>query len=156
MGRKKKDYKREVLPDPRYKDRIATKVINALMLDGKKSKAETILYEALDAAEKQLNKTGIDVLHEALDAVKPQVEVRSRRVGGATYQVPVDVRPERQQALSIRWLVGYARKRGERTMADKLKAELLEAIAGRGGAFKKKEDVHRMAEANRAFAHYRW
>lgn len=156
MGRKKKDYSREVIPDPRYKDKVATKVINALMVDGKKSKAETILYEALDAAEKQLSKTGIDVLHEALDAVKPQVEVRSRRVGGATYQVPVDVRGERQQALSIRWIVNYARKRGERTMAEKLKNELMDAIAGRGGSFKKKEDVHRMAEANRAFAHYRW
>ena len=156
MGRKQKDYKRHIQPDPRFKDRVAAKFINNLMYDGKKGLSERLLYDALDAAESETGKPALDVLHEAVEAVKPSVEVRSRRVGGATYQVPVEVRLERQQALAVRWLVLYARQRGERTMSDKLKAEFLDAAAGRGGAFKKKEDIHRMAEANRAFAHYRW
>ena len=156
MSRKNKDYKREIIPDPRFGDRIAAKFINSLMLDGKKSTAEKILYDALDEAEKTAGKPGIDILHDVISACQPDVEVRSRRVGGATYQVPVEVRVERQQALSIRWIVGAAKKRGERGMAARLKSEFLDALQGRGGAFKKKEDVHRMAEANRAFAHYRW
>ena len=156
MARKKREYKREFLVDSRYKDRTAAKFINNMMYDGKKSVAEIILYEALDEAEKVAGKPGLAVLHEALDAIKPNVEVRSRRVGGATYQVPGDVRPERQEALSIRWLLTAARERAERSMSARLKAELLDALQGRGNAFKKKEDVHRMAEANRAFAHYRW
>jgi small subunit ribosomal protein S7 len=144
------------MPDPRYGDRMVTKFANCLMSDGKKSVAEGIIYGALDKIQKKTKSDPLKVFHEALQNVKPHIEVRSRRVGGATYQVPVEVRPERAQALAIRWLVTIARARPEATMVDRLSAELLDAAANRGSAVKKREDTHRMAEANRAFSHYRW
>ncbi len=147
---------REVLPDPIYNSKVVTKFINKLMWDGKKSVAEKIMYEALDIIEKKVDKKGIEVFNEAIENVKPLLEVKSRRVGGATYQVPVEVRPVRQQSLAIRWLVDAARKRNERTMAQRLANELIDAANKRGAAFKKKEDTYKMAEANKAFAHYRW
>lgn len=156
MSRRKRDYTREVIPDPRFKDILATKFINSLMVDGKKSTAEAIFYSALVNIEEKLGRSGLEAFREAVESIKPRLEVRSRRVGGATYQVPVDVRPVRQQALSIRWLIDAARKRSEKTMQERLQNELLDALSAKGGAYKKKEDVHRMAEANRAFAHYRW
>jgi len=155
MSRRRQAKKREVLPDVKYGDIVITKFINRLMLDGKKSVAEKILYQAFDRIA-QSNKDPIEVFREAMGNVRPAVEVRSRRVGGATYQVPVEVRADRAQALAIRWLVEAARKRGELTMVLRLAAELLDAAASRGTSFKKREDTHRMAEANRAFAHYRW
>jgi small subunit ribosomal protein S7 len=156
MSRRHRAEKREVLPDAKFGDRILTKFMNNLMYDGKKSAAEKIIYGAMDRVEGKLKRSPIEVFHEALDNIKPSVEVRSRRVGGATYQVPVEVRTERQQALAIRWLIDSARKRGEHTMKERLAGELMDAVNGRGQAVKKREDTHRMADANRAFSHYRW
>ncbi len=150
--RRRKAPVREVLGDPIYNNKVVTKFINKMMLDGKKSVSEKIIYAAFDKIEEK----GIEVFEKALERVKPLVEVRSRRVGGATYQVPVEVRPARQQSLSIRWLLEATRKRNERTMIERLASELVDAANERGAAFKKKEDVHKMAEANKAFAHYRW
>ena len=156
MSRRHSAEKREVNPDPKFGDLILTKFMNAIMYDGKKSIAETIVYSALDQVEKKAKSEPVAIFHQALGNVAPHVEVRSRRVGGATYQVPVDVRPERRQALAIRWLITAARGRNETTMVDRLSGELLDASNNRGSAVKKREDTHRMAEANRAFAHYRW
>jgi small subunit ribosomal protein S7 len=156
MSRRHAAEKREVLPDAKYGDIVLTKFMNCLMLDGKKSNAEAIVYGALDRVEKKLGQDALAVFHTALDNVKPSLEVRSRRVGGATYQVPVEVRTDRRQALAIRWLIDHARKRGETTMVDRLSGELLDAANNRGAAVKKREDTHRMAEANKAFSHYRW
>ena len=156
MSRRHAAEKREVLPDAKYGDRVLTKFMNNLMVDGKKSVAERIVYSALDRVQGKLKREPIEVFHEALDNVKPSVEVRSRRVGGATYQVPVEVRPERRQALAIRWLIESSRKRGEHTMEERLSSELMDAANNRGTAVKKREDTHRMAEANKAFSHYRW
>ena len=147
---------REVMPDPIYGSKVVTKFINGIMLDGKKSVAETVMYSALKIAEEKTGKKGIEIFEEAIENVKPLMEVKSRRVGGATYQVPIEVRPVRQQALAIRWIIDAARKRNERTMAQRLANELIEASEKRGAAFKKKEDTYKMAEANKAFAHYRW
>ncbi len=147
---------REVMPDPIYNSKVVTKFINGIMLDGKKSVAETVMYSALKIAEEKTGKKGIEIFNEAIENVKPLMEVKSRRVGGATYQVPIEVRPVRQQALAIRWIIDAARKRNERTMAARLANELMEAAEKRGAAYKKKEDTYKMAEANKAFAHYRW
>jgi len=155
--RRRKAPVREVLPDPIYNNKVITKFINALMYDGKKSVATNVFYGALELAEKRSGSLkGIEIFNNAMDNVKPVMEVKSRRVGGATYQVPVEVRPARQQALALRWLVSYARKRSERTMIEKLANELLDAANSKGSTFKKKEDTYKMAEANKAFAHYRW
>jgi len=148
--------RREVLPDPIYNNKVVTKLINKVMLSGKKGAAQRIVYGAFDIIKEKTGRDPIEVFEEALNNVMPVLEVRARRVGGATYQVPIEVRPERRQTLGIRWLVGYARLRGERTMRERLAAEILDAVNSMGGAFKKKEDTHKMAEANRAFAHYRW
>ena len=156
MSRRHSAEKREVLPDPRYGYQVLTKFMNSLMYDGKKSAAEKIIYGAFERIEKRSGQDPLKVFHEALDNVKPALEVRSRRVGGATYQVPVEVRFERAQALAIRWLIDSSRKRSETTMTDRLSSELMDAAGNRGGAVKKREDTHRMAEANRAFSHYRW
>ncbi len=156
MSRRHRAEKREINPDPKFSDLVVTKFMNAVMLDGKKSAAERIVYGALDQVEAKTKQDPLGLFHQALDNVAPHVEVRSRRVGGATYQVPVDVRPERRQALAIRWLINAARARNETTMVDRLSGELLDAANSRGSAVKKREDTHRMAEANRAFAHYRW
>jgi len=154
--RRRKAPVREVLGDPLYSNKVLTKFINKLMYDGKKSVAEKIIYAAIEKMDAKSEEKGIDLFEKAIENVKPQVEVKSRRVGGATYQVPVEVRTVRQQSLSIKWIIDAARKRNERTMVDKLANELLDAANQRGAAFKKKEDVHKMAEANKAFAHYRW
>jgi small subunit ribosomal protein S7 len=156
MSRRHAAEKREVQPDAKYGDIVLTKFMNCLMLDGKKSVAEAIVYGALEKMAKKGGGDPIALFHTALDNVKPSLEVRSRRVGGATYQVPVEVRTDRRQALAIRWLIDNARKRGETTMVDRLSGELLDASANRGAAVKKREDTHRMAEANKAFSHYRW
>ncbi|RIK85993.1 MAG: 30S ribosomal protein S7 [Hyphomicrobiales bacterium] len=156
MSRRHRAEKREINPDPKFGDLVVTKFMNAIMLHGKKSTAETIVYGALDQVQAKTKQEPVAVFHQALDNVAPHIEVRSRRVGGATYQVPVDVRPERRQALAIRWLIAAARKRNETTMVDRLSGELLDAANNRGTAVKKREDTHKMAEANRAFAHYRW
>ena len=157
MSRRHRAEKREVLPDPKFGDLVLSKFMNALMYDGKKSAAEAIVYGALDVVKRRVPNTDpLRVFHEAMENVKPAVEVRSRRVGGATYQVPVEVRAERRQALAIRWLIDASRKRGEHTMRDRLSNELLDAANNRGSAVKKREDTHKMAEANRAFSHYRW
>ena len=156
MSRRHKAEKREINPDPKFGDLVVTKFMNAVMYDGKKSVAETIVYGALDQVQSKTKQEPVTVFHQALDNVAPHVEVRSRRVGGATYQVPVDVRPERRQALAIRWLIAAARNRNETTMVDRLSGELMDAANNRGTAVKKREDTHKMAEANRAFAHYRW
>jgi small subunit ribosomal protein S7 len=158
MSRRHRAEKREVLPDPKFGDIVLSRFMNVLMYDGKKSTAEGIVYAAMDSLKKKggANADPLRLFHEAMDNVKPAVEVRSRRVGGATYQVPVEVRPERRQALAIRWLIDSARKRGESTMEDRLSAELMDAVQNRGSAVKKREDTHRMAEANKAFSHYRW
>ena len=156
MSRRHAAEKREILPDAKFGDRVVTKFMNNLMLDGKKSVAESIVYGALDRVQTRLKRPAVEAFHEALDNVKPSVEVRSRRVGGATYQVPVEVRSERREALAIRWLITAARNRSETTMAARLSGELLDASNNRGNAVKKREDTHRMAEANRAFSHYRW
>ena len=148
--------KREVLPDPKFNDLVVTKFINCLMEAGKKSVAEAIFYSALDKMQSRSGKDALEMFHEAVDNVKPTLEVKSRRVGGATYQVPIEVRPERRQALALRWLISTAQKRAEKTMTDWLANELMDAAQGRGAAFKKREDTLRMAEANRAFSHYRW
>jgi len=156
MSRRREIPKRDVLPDPKYGDKIVSKFVCRLMLDGKKSVAEQILYSAFDIVEERAKEDALQVFKKAIENVKPAVEVKSRRVGGATYQVPVEVRPSRRSALGMKWLVGYARDRSEKTMRERLAGELLDAANGRGGAFKKKEDTHRMADANKAFAHYRW
>ncbi len=148
--------KREVLPDPKFGSRLVTKFINIMMLRGKKSTAEGIMYEALAAIEDRSKQEGIKMFKTAIDNVKPAVEVKSRRVGGSTYQVPVEVRPDRRTSLAMRWVISAARRRPERSMAEKLSAELLDAANNRGTAVKKREDTHKMAEANKAFAHYRW
>ena len=156
MSRRHAAEKREILPDAKYGDRVLTKFMNNLMHDGKKSVAESIVYGAMDRVEARLKKSPIEVFRDALDNIKPSVEVRSRRVGGATYQVPVEVRPERREALAIRWLIDASRKRNENTMEERLAGELVDAVNSRGTAVKKREDTHKMADANKAFAHYRW
>jgi small subunit ribosomal protein S7 len=156
MSRRHQAEKREVLPDAKYGDRILTKFMNNIMYDGKKSAAEKIIYGAMERVEGKLKRSPIEVFHEALDNIKPSVEVRSRRVGGATYQVPVEVRPERREALAIRWLINATRARNENTMEERLANELVDAVNGRGTAVKKREDTHKMADANKAFSHYRW
>ena len=158
MSRRHRAEKREVLPDPKFGDIVLSRFMNVLMYDGKKSTAERIVYAAMDTLKRRVGQNGdpLRLFHEAMDNVKPAVEVRSRRVGGATYQVPVEVRPERRQALAIRWIIDSARKRGEQTMEERLSAELMDAANNRGSAVKKREDTHRMAEANKAFSHYRW
>jgi small subunit ribosomal protein S7 len=158
MSRRHSAEKREVLPDPKFGDQVLSRFMNVLMYDGKKSVAENIVYGAMDTLKRRggANSDPLRLFHEAMENVKPAIEVRSRRVGGATYQVPVEVRPERRQALAIRWLIEAARKRGENTMEERLSAELLDAANNRGTAVKKREDTHRMAEANKAFSHYRW
>jgi small subunit ribosomal protein S7 len=156
MSRRHRAEKREINPDPKFGDLIITKFMNAIMLDGKKSVAEQIVYGALDQVQARAKQEPVGMFHQALDNVAPHVEVRSRRVGGATYQVPVDVRPERRQALAIRWLIAAARKRNETTMIERLSGELMDAANNRGSAVKKREDTHKMADANRAFSHYRW
>ena len=156
MSRRRRPEKREILPDPKFGDIVLSKFMNSVMLDGKKAVAEGIIYSALDVIEARAKRDPILVFHDALANVKPGIEVRSRRVGGATYQVPVEVRPERSQALAIRWLISAARARSEHTMAARLSGELMDAANNRGNAVKKREDTHRMAEANRAFSHYRW
>ena len=156
MARRRRPEKRGILPDPRFGDVVLSKFMNLVMYEGKKSVAEAIVYSALETIEAKSRREPVGVFHDALANVRPGIEVRSRRVGGATYQVPVEVRPERSQALAIRWLIGAARKRSEHTMAQRLSGELLDAANNRGAAVKKREDSHRMAEANRAFSHYRW
>jgi len=156
MSRRHRAEKREILPDAKYGDRILSKFMNNLMYDGKKSAAESIVYGAMERVEGRLKRAPVEVFHEALDNIKPSVEVRSRRVGGATYQVPVEVRPERREALAIRWLITAARARNENTMEERLAGELMDAVSGRGTAVKKREDTHKMADANKAFSHYRW
>jgi small subunit ribosomal protein S7 len=156
MSRRHRAEKRPVLPDPKFKDAVVSKFMSCLMYDGKRSIAEKIVYGAFDRIESKSGNEPVKVFHDALENVRPNLEVRSRRVGGATYQVPVEVRSERAQALAIRWLIDSSRKRGETTMVDRLCAELLDASNNRGNAVKKREDTHKMAEANRAFSHYRW
>jgi small subunit ribosomal protein S7 len=156
MARRRDIPKRKILPDPKFRDRLVAKFTNVLMYDGKRSTAESIVYGAFDVITDRYKADALDTFRKALDAVKPKLEVKSRRVGGATYQVPVEVRPDRRTALAMRWLCTYSRDRGEKTMIERLAAELMDAAQGRGSAVKKREDVHRMAEANRAFAHYRW
>ena len=156
MSRRRRAEKREILPDPKFKDLDLSKFMNNLMLDGKKSVSEKIVYGAFDEIENKMKRPPLEVFHEALDNIKPSVEVRSRRVGGATYQVPVEVRPQRREALAIRWLIKSSRDRNEKTMKDRLASELIDAVNTRGSAVKKKEDTHKMAEANKAFSHYRW
>ncbi len=156
MSRRRRAEKREVLPDPKYGDRVVSKFMSCIMLAGKKSVSERIVYGALDVIEGKVSQDPVGVFHKALDNVKPAIEVRSRRVGGATYQVPVEVRDDRRQALAIRWLIDAARNRSENTMVERLSGELLDAANSRGAAVKKREDTHRMAEANKAFSHYRW
>ncbi len=156
MSRRHRAEKREIFPDPKFGDLIVTKFMNSLMVDGKKSIAEGIVYGAFDQIKSKTGQDPITAFHDALENVKPNIEVRSRRVGGATYQVPVEVRSERSQALAIRWLIGAARGRSEKTMVERLSGELLDAASNRGVSVKKREDSHKMAEANRAFSHYRW
>jgi small subunit ribosomal protein S7 len=156
MPRKGPVPKRDVLPDPIYNSKVFTKLVNQVMWDGKKSTAERICYGAFELVEKRTNKDAMQVFEEAMKNITPILEVRARRVGGANYQVPVEVRADRRQTLAIRWLIGYARKRGEKTMAERLAGEILDASNGTGGSVKKREDTHKMAEANKAFAHYRW
>ncbi len=156
MPRKREVRKREILPDPKYHDKLVAKFINGLMRRGKKSVAERIFYRALDLIKEKIHSDPLKIFQQAMENVKPLIEVRPRRVGGATYQVPVEVRPERKTSLAIRWLISYAKQRPEKTMEEKLSAELIDAANNRGGAIKKREDTHKMAEANKAFAHYRW
>ncbi len=156
MPRRGKISKRDVLPDPLYNSKLVTKLINNVMLDGKKGVAQTIVYDAFAAVSAKTEQDAIKVFEEALENIMPVLEVKARRVGGSTYQVPMEVRAERRQTLGLRWLITYARKRGERTMADRLAGEILDAKNSTGGAFKKKEETHKMAEANKAFAHYRY
>lgn len=156
MPRKGYIAKRDVIADPMYNSKLVTKLINNIMLDGKKTVAQKIVYDAFDIIKEKEQKDPLEVFDAALNNVMPVLEVKARRVGGATYQVPLEIRPERRQTLGLRWIVNYARNRHEKTMAEKLAGEIIDAVAGNGGAFKKKEDMHRMAEANRAFAHYKW
>jgi small subunit ribosomal protein S7 len=156
MSRRRTAEKREIQPDPKFGDVVLSKFMNCLMYQGKKSVAESIVYGAFDQIQKKSGQDPIRTFHDALGNVKPQLEVRSRRVGGATYQVPVEVRPDRAQALAIRWIIGTARERSEQTMVDRLSGELMDAANNRGASVKKREDTHRMAEANKAFSHYRW
>jgi small subunit ribosomal protein S7 len=156
MPRRREVPKRRIIPDPKYKDKLVSKFTNTLMFDGEKAVAEGILYGAFDVIGERFKEDPLEVFRKALDNVKPKLEVKSRRVGGATYQVPVEVRPERRVALAMRWIVTYARERGEKTMKERLAAEFVDASQGRGNAVKKKDDTHKMAEANKAFAHYRW
>jgi len=156
MARRRDIPKRKILPDPKFRDRLVAKFTNILMYAGKRSTAESIVYGAFDVIQDRYKADALETFRKALDAVKPKLEVKSRRVGGATYQVPVEVRPDRRTALAMRWLTTYSRDRGEKTMVERLAAELMDAAQGRGAAVKKREDVHRMAEANRAFAHDRW
>jgi small subunit ribosomal protein S7 len=156
MSRRHAAEKRQVLPDAKYGDTVLTKFMNNLMVDGRKSAAEKIVYNAMERVEQRIKRSPIEVFTEALDNIKPSVEVRSRRVGGATYQVPVEVRPERREALAIRWLINASRARNENTMEERLAGELVDAVNGRGTAVKKREDTHKMADANKAFSHYRW
>jgi small subunit ribosomal protein S7 len=156
MSRRHRAEKREIIPDPKFGDLIVTKFMNSIMYDGKKSVAEQIVYGALDIVETKLKSDPLQVFKQALDNVAPAIEVRSRRVGGATYQVPVEVRPERRIALAMRWLVQYSRDRGEKTMRERLAGELVDAAQMRGNSVKKRDDTHKMADANKAFAHYRW
>ena len=154
--RKRRAVKRDVLPDPIYKSKTVAKLINTIMLDGKKGTAQTILYEAFDIVKQKTGRDSLEVFNEAMDNIRPALEVKSRRVGGANYQVPQEVTPRRAEALALRWLVKYSRLRGGRRMADNLASEIIDAANGTGAAVKKKEDTHRMAEANKAYAHYRW
>lgn len=156
MSRKHQAPQREVLPDPKYNDILITKVINTLMYDGKKSTSESIFYQALDLVEKKVGEEGIKVFKKAMNNIKPAVEVKSRRIGGATYQVPIEVRPNRKQSLALRWLRDYSRTRAGKNMVEKLADEIIDAANNRGGAVKKREDVYKMAEANKAFAHLKW
>lgn|SRR5690606_26565036 len=156
MPRRREVPKRKITPDPVYRDKLVAKFMNALMMSGKKSTAEGILYGAFEIINQRFKEDPLDVFRRALDNVKPKLEVKSRRVGGANYQVPVEVRPERRVALAMRWLVQFSRARGEKTMRERLAAEFVDASQNRGGAVKKKDDTHRMADANKAFAHYRW
>lgn len=156
MSRRHAAEKREVLPDPKFHNLVVTKFVNALMYDGKKAVAEAVVYDAIDALARTTKRDGVEAFLEAIVNVKPFIEVKSRRVGGATYQVPIEVRGERAQQLSIKWIIGAARKRGEKTMMDRLAGELNDALNNRGSAMKKREETHKMAEANKAFAHYRW
>jgi small subunit ribosomal protein S7 len=156
MPRKREVRKREVLPDPKYHDTLIAKFVNGVMRRGKKSSAEGTFYRALDIIKEKTHSDPVKVFSQAMNNVKPLIEVRPRRVGGATYQVPVEVRPERKVALAIRWIIGFSKARSEKTMEEKLSAELMDAANNRGAAIKKKEDTHKMAEANKAFAHYRW
>ena len=156
MPRRGSISKRDVLPDPLYSSKLVTKLINNVMYDGKKGVAQTIVYDAFKSIEEKVGQNALEVFQAALDNIKPELEVKARRVGGSTYQVPMEVRPERQQTLALRWLINYSRNRSERTMADRLAGEIIDAKNSMGGAFKKKEETHRMAEANKAFAHYRY
>ena len=156
MPRRGRISKRDVLPDPKYGSKLVTKLVNNVMYDGKKGVAQTIVYDAFAIIEEKVGQNALEVFEEALNNLKPQLEVKARRVGGSTYQVPMEVRAERQQTLALRWLVGYSRNRSERTMAERLAAEITDAKNSMGGAFKKREETHRMAEANKAFAHYRY
>jgi small subunit ribosomal protein S7 len=156
MSRKREVRKREILPDPKYHDSLIAKFINGIMRRGKKSLSERVFYRALDIIKDKTHSDPVKIFSQAMDNVKPLIEVRPRRVGGATYQVPVEVRPQRKVALAIRWIIGYAQQRSEKTMEEKLSAELIDAANNRGASIKKKEDTHKMAEANKAFAHYRW
>jgi small subunit ribosomal protein S7 len=148
--------KREVLPDPVYLNKVVTKLINTIMLDGKKGSAQQIVYKAFDIVAEKRNVKPLDAFEEALNNIMPILEVKARRVGGATYQVPIEIRPDRRQALGLRWLVNFSRKRGEKTMQERLAGEIMDALSNSGGSVKRKEEVHRMAEANKAFSHYRW
>ena len=156
MSRRRDIPKRKILPDPKYRDRLVAKFTNVLMVKGKRAVAEGIVYGAFDVIADRYKADSLETFRKALDAAKPRLEVKSRRVGGATYQVPVEVRPERRTALAMRWIAQFSRDRGDKTMIERLAAELMDASQGRGGAVKKREDVHRMADANKAFAHYRW
>ncbi len=156
MPRRREVPKRKIAPDPIYHDRMVAKFVNNLMKDGKRSTAERVFYGAMDIVEKRLKEEPLKVFKRALDNVKPVLEVKARRVGGATYQVPVEIRPRRRTALGMRWLINYARARGEKTMVERLAAEVIDAASNRGSSIKKREDTHKMAEANKAFAHYRW
>ena len=156
MPRKGYIAKRDVLPDPIYNSKVVTKLVNNIMLDGKKTVAQNIVYDAFNIIKEKEGKEPLEVFEAALENIMPVLEVKARRIGGATYQVPLEIRPERRQTLGLRWLVLYARKRNEKTMAEKLAGEIMDAVAGNGGAFKKKEDMHKMAEANKAFAHYKF
>ena len=156
MPRRGKIAKREVLPDPMYNSIMVTRLVNNIMLDGKKGVAQKIVYEAFEIVEAKTGKNGLEAFEEALENIMPVLECKTRRVGGANYQVPLEVRPERRETLGLRWLTAYSRSRGERTMKERLAGEIMDAINSTGGAFKKKEDVHKMAEANKAFAHFRW